>query len=71
MMALKIGAPEDYMQQLEEHTNMVNLPCIGVDENIAFPAVQANIGPAVASWEAQGIYIYIYILNMHNYVLQF
>jgi len=71
MMALKIGAPEDYMWQLEEHADMVNLPRIGVDENIAFPAVQANIAPAVALREAQGIYIYIYILNMHNYVLQF
>lgn len=55
MMALKIGAPEDYMRQLEEHADMVNLPRVGVDENVAFPAIQANIAPAVALHEASGI----------------
>jgi len=45
MMALKIGAPEDYMCLLQEHTDMVNLPWVGVDENVAFPAVQANVAP--------------------------
>ena len=58
MMALKIGAPKDYMQQLEEHANIVNLPRVGVDENIAFPAVQANVAPAVALDDALGIQIY-------------
>jgi hypothetical protein len=55
MMALKIGAPTDYMRLLEEHAEMVNLPRVGVDENVAFPAVQANIAPAVALHEALGI----------------
>ena len=55
MIALKIGALKDYMRLLEEHADMVNLPCIGVDENVAFPAVQANIAPAVALHEALGI----------------
>ena len=63
MMALKIGAPNDYMQLLEEHAAMVNLPRVGVDENVAFPAVQANIAPAVSSEEALGresrLYLYI------------
>jgi hypothetical protein len=53
--ALKIGAPKDYMQLLEEHADIVNLPRIGVDDNVAFPAVQANIAPAVASDDALGI----------------
>ena len=47
MMALKLGAPKDYMQLLQEHADAVNLPPIGTDENVAFPAVQANIAPAV------------------------
>jgi hypothetical protein len=55
MMALKIGAPKDYLQLLENHAEMVNLPRIGVHENVAFPAVQANIAPAVALQEALGI----------------
>lgn len=55
MMALKIGAPKDYMSLLEEHAEAVNLPRIGVDQNVAFPAVQANIAPAVALQDALGI----------------
>jgi hypothetical protein len=55
MIALKIGAPKDYMRLLEEHADMVNLPRIGVDDNVAFPAAQANIAPAVALHEALGI----------------
>jgi hypothetical protein len=55
MTALKLGAPEDYMGLLQEHANAVNLPRIGVDENVAFPAVQANIAPAVALQDACGI----------------
>lgn len=66
MMALKIGAPEDYMRLLQEHADAVNLPRIGVDENVAFPAVQANIAPAVTLQDASGIspykFYYIYIL---------
>ena len=52
MKALKIGAPKDYMRQLEEHADMINLPRVGVEENVAFPAVQANIAPATAFREA-------------------
>jgi len=55
MMALKYGAPEDYMRLLQEHADAVNLPRIGINENIAFPAVQANIAPAVAYHDALGI----------------
>ena len=61
MMALKLGAPEDYMQLLQEHADAVNLPRIGIDENVAFPAVQANIAPAVTLQDAFGIYPYNYI----------
>jgi hypothetical protein len=55
MTALKIGAPKGYMRLLEEHADMVNLPRVGVDENVAFPAMQANIAPAVAFQDALGI----------------
>ena len=55
MTALKIGAPKDYIRLLEEHADMVNLPRVGIDENVAFPAVQANVAPAVALEEALGI----------------
>jgi hypothetical protein len=55
MMALKLGAPHDYMRILQEHADFVNLPRIGVDENIAFPGAQGNIAPAVALADALGI----------------
>jgi len=55
MMALKLGAPKDYMQLLKEHAEMINLPRVGIDENVTFPAVQANIAPAVALKDALGI----------------
>lgn len=61
MTALKIGAPKDYMRLLEEHADMVNLPRVGVDENVAFPAMQANIAPAVAFQDALGIQYHISI----------
>jgi len=54
MKALKIGAPKEYMRQLEEHADVVNLPRIRVNENVAFPAVQANVAPAIALQEASG-----------------
>jgi len=68
MMALRIGAPKDYMQLLLEHADMVNLPRIGVDENVAFPAVQANIAPAVALQESKGIYILFYFKFKERYI---
>ena len=55
MRALKLGAPKDYMQLLQEHADAVNLPQIGVDENVVFPAIQANITPAVTLQDASGI----------------
>ncbi len=55
MKALEIGAPKEYLQQLKEHADVVNLPHIGVDENVAFPAIQANVAPAVTLAEASGI----------------
>ena len=72
MMALKMGAPKEYMQMLQEHVDMVNLPRVGVDENVAFPAVQANIAPVVALDEAQGIQDYnwyiIYLLTLFLFI---
>lgn len=70
MEALKIGAPEDYMHQLKEHADIVNLPRIGVDENVAFPAVQANVAPAVALEDALGIYHITYIIFIFSYYVR-
>jgi hypothetical protein len=67
MAALKIGAPENYMQLLKEHADIVNLPRIGIDENVAFPAVQANIAPAVALKDASGVYYVFYITFKYLY----
>jgi hypothetical protein len=58
MMALKIGAPKEYMQQLQEHADITNLPRVGVDENVAYPAIQANVAPAVSLDDSLGIQIY-------------
>jgi hypothetical protein len=54
--ALKIGAPQDYMQLLKEHADIVNLPRIGIEEYVAFPAVQVNVAPAVDLKDALGAY---------------
>lgn len=70
MVALKIVAPKDYMQLLKEHAEMVNLPRIGIDENIAFPAVQANIACAIALKDALGIYPY-YLFTTFKYSYYF
>jgi len=48
------------MRLLKEHADMVNLPRIGIDENVAFPAVQANVAPAVALEDALGIYKFLH-----------
>jgi hypothetical protein len=71
MMALKIGAPMDYLHLLEEHADMVNLPRIGVNENFAFPAVQANIAPAVALHDALGNELTIFILHAYKFYYYF
>ena len=68
MTALKIGALKDYMQQLKEHADMINLPRVGVDENVAFPAVQANVAPAVALDDALGIQIQVHNWKSISYI---
>ena len=55
MMALKLGAPEDYMWLLQEYADAVNLSQISIDESIALPAVQGNIAPAVPLRDTIGI----------------
>jgi hypothetical protein len=70
MAALKIGAPEDYLQLLKEHADIVNLPRIGMDENVAFPAVQANIAPAIALKDALGAYHITYATFKHSYYVR-
>ena len=39
MIALKLGTLENYMKLLQKHADAVNLPQIGIDENVAFPAI--------------------------------
>jgi len=39
MMVLKLSTLKDYMRLLQEHADVVNLPRIGIDENVAFPAI--------------------------------
>jgi hypothetical protein len=51
------------MQLLEEHTDIINLPWIGVDENVAFSAVQANVAQAVALKDTLGIYYFQHIFS--------
>ena len=63
MRALKLGAPKDYMQLLQEHADAVNLPWIRVDKNVAFPAVQANIAPVVTLQDASGIWPCIFMYS--------
>ena len=70
MAALKIGMPEDYMWLLKEHANMVNLPRIGIDENVAFPVVQVNVAPAVALEDALGIYKFPHCIPIYSYYLR-
>ena len=43
------------MALLKEHAEIVNLPRVSIDDNVAFPAVQANVTPAVALHDALGI----------------
>lgn len=69
MTALQIGAPKDYMSLLKEHADVVNLPRVGVDENVAFPAVQANVAPAVALEDALGILNHINMSYMFIFYL--
>ena len=70
MMALKIGAPKEYMQLLQEHADITNLPRVGVDENVAFPSVQANVAPAVSLDDSLGIQFYdntyVYLLLVYQ-----
>lgn len=69
MAALKIGAPKEYMQLLQEHADLVNLPRIGVDENVAFPAVQANVAPAIALKDALGRHFLFHVLRSDIYIM--
>ena len=71
MTALRIGAPKDYMQLLEDHANIVNLPRVGVDTNVAFPAVQANIAPAVAFDDALGDQYITHIIFYMSYTYSY
>ncbi|KAJ3502997.1 hypothetical protein NLJ89_g8631 [Agrocybe chaxingu] len=49
MDSLKMFAPEKFLKTLKENCELNNLPCIGVEDNYAYPAFQFNLAPAV-SW---------------------
>jgi hypothetical protein len=65
MAALEIGAPESYMQLLKEHADIVNLPRIGIDENVAFP-----VAPTVALKDALGMYNITYTTPLYSYYIR-
>jgi hypothetical protein len=48
MESFKMFASPQFLAILDENAEANNIPRIGVPENVAFPAVQLNIAPAVA-----------------------
>ena len=48
MAALREG-PEDLIENLERHADLIDLPRIGTNDNFAFPNMQLNIAPASAA----------------------
>lgn len=59
MDSLTAIAPPETLKILEENAEANNLPRIGVFNNVAFPAVQLNIAPAVAYNECTSEFYYI------------
>lgn len=47
MESLNIFAPPEFLSILNENAEANNVPRIGVSENVAYPAIQLNIAPAV------------------------
>lgn len=54
MHSMRLFAPREMMDVLEENADFNNLPRIGVDENVVFPAVQLNLSSAVSEEECRG-----------------
>lgn len=48
MTGLRQG-PQDLVENLERHADLINLPRIGSSDNFAFPNMQLNISPATAA----------------------
>lgn len=55
MESLRLFAPASLLQTLEDNAEANNVPRIGVPENVAYPAVQVNIAPAVSHRDCYGI----------------
>jgi len=67
MAALHEG-PDELVENLERHADLIDLPCIGTDDNFAFPNMQLNIAPAsaVGSGILDLFFIWnIFMLNIH------
>lgn len=54
MVSLKKFAPPGFIDQLEKHAELTNVPRIGTDDNVAYPTVQVNFAPAVALEDSTG-----------------
>lgn len=49
MESLTMFSPPELCLLLEDNAEANNLPRVGVPENVAYPAVQLNIAPAILS----------------------
>ena len=61
MESLHAFASPNAIRILEENAEANNLPRIGVPDNIAYPAVQLNIAPAVSFEECGGKHPYFFL----------
>jgi len=57
MTALRQGPP-DLLQNLENHTELIDLPRIGTDDNFAYPNMQLNISPAASLGSSMFIFYF-------------
>jgi len=61
MESLRLFAPPKFLCLLEENADANNIPRIGVPENVAYPAVQLNIAPAIAYQDCFSEYYNIFL----------
>ena len=54
MHSLRLFAPPDFITTLHDNAEANNLQRIGVSDNVAYPAMQLNIAPAVLRVDCYG-----------------
>ena len=54
MDSLRLFASSSFIKTLEDNAEANNIPRIGVSDNIAYPAMQLNIAPAVLWVDCHG-----------------